>query len=181
GWLAALAGQLTQVDLSSPQPKLRPGVRAWQQLAKADWSGLTRLRASNTRAGSMLHALISRLPAQLRQLDLALCSLEDDAVERLIATEIDGVTHLNLSSNKLTDRSAVALAAWPSLRHVTHLSLANNRQIKVDGLRALLNAEGFEPVEIDLHGLVGEGPLLAPLEARFGAALRTRRSQPGRS
>lgn len=171
-WLSAVAGQLTRIDLSSPPPKVRPGLRNWQRLAKANWSSLTRLRISNTRAGAMLHGFIGALPHQLRRLDLSLGSLEDDAIRRLISADFDGLTHLNLSSNKLTDRAAQALGAWPGLRHVTHLNLANNRRIKADGLQALIDADGFDPVRIDVQGLVGEGPLLGPLQERFGSALQ---------
>lgn len=96
------------------------------------------------------------------------CSLSDAAIDALVASPLDRLVTLDLSSNKLTDDGLRRLAAWDGLQHVTHLRLGNNRKLTAKGLAALADAPKFQPAELDVGKLDG-----APLRERFGDVLVT--------
>ena len=101
------------------------------------------------------------------------CSLSDAAIDRLVASPIDRLVTLDLSSNKLTDRALAALAAWPGLEHVTHLRLYNNRKLTPAGLAHLAAAPQLQPVALELSKL-DDPATRAQLDERFGDALIVR-------
>lgn len=176
-WICAHLPRLARLNITTPRRTIRRP--ALQRLAAALPPSLTHLSVSNTRAGSDLEPLLAALSPATRVLDLRSDSLEDDAIAALLRSPVQALTRLDLNSNRLSDAGLCALAEWPALRTVTHLNLGNNRRVKGPGLQALIDAPAFDPVVIDLHGLVGRGPLLDPLRARFGAALRCAHAQPG--
>jgi uncharacterized protein (TIGR02996 family) len=105
--------------------------------------------------------------ASVTRLALNGCSISDKGVAELTASTLDRLTHLDLSSNKLVDRSLERLADWPGLQHVTYLRLGNNRKLSEVGFEALTKSPYFEPAQL----LVGNGAkpaVLSLLDARFG-------------
>jgi uncharacterized protein (TIGR02996 family) len=98
------------------------------------------------------------------------CSLSDAAIDALVASALDRLVTLDLSSNKLTDRGLAALAAWPGLQHVTHVRINNNRKVTEAGLVALANATQFQPARFEI-GKLGDAKITARLSERFGDAL----------
>lgn len=170
GWLCRQLPGLTRLDITTPRRALSR--RAIRQIGEALPTSLTHLSFGNTRAGAQLMPVLATLSPVTRVLDLRSNSLEDDAISTILRSRIEAPTRLDFNSNRLTDAAVIDLAQWPALRTVTHLNLGNNRRVKAAGLQALINAQDFDPVELDLYGLVGRGPLLEPLRARFGAALR---------
>ncbi len=159
------------LDLSNPkQPIDQAAVDA---LASFDLSRLNVLRMNTTRMAGLATALLANPTlGRLRRLSLRGASLQDAEVHALVGSAAQGLVELDLSGNRLTDAGALALAEWPGRRHVTHLSLDDNRRIKEVGLRALLEAPDFDPVSLDLWGVACRSPLLRALRARFGDALK---------
>lgn len=98
------------------------------------------------------------------------CSLSDEAVRVLTTSKLDRLVELDLSSNKLSDRSLSMLAAWPGVAQLTRLRLRNNRKLSSVGYDALAEAPGFRPAMLD--GGKVDAKLAAKLEARFPRAWR---------
>ncbi|MGN6108272.1 MAG: hypothetical protein ACTHU0_24410, partial [Kofleriaceae bacterium] len=136
---------------------------------------LVELDAGTTSLGDERWAALveSRCARRLVRLKANGCSLSDAAVEALVASPLDRLVTLDLSSNKLTDRALAALAGWPGLQHVAHLRIGNNRRITAEGLRALVGAERLQPAVLDI-GVQNDAKLLAQLRERFGDALVAR-------
>ncbi len=98
------------------------------------------------------------------------CSLSDVAIDTLIASGLERLVSLDLSSNKLTDGGVARLAQWPGLASVTELRLGNNRKLTAAAYRALIDAEHFAPASLDL-GTLTAPELRQALSERFGPAL----------
>jgi hypothetical protein len=95
------------------------------------------------------------------------CSLSDKAIDMLVASPLQRLVTLDLSSNKLTDAGLQTLAAWEGLQHVTHLRIGNNRKVTVAGIGALAGAGRFSPAMLDVGKLV-DAKLVGRLRERFG-------------
>ncbi len=98
------------------------------------------------------------------------CSLSDAAVGVLVKSKLDRLVTLDLSSNKLTDEGFEQLAGWQGLEHITHLRVGNNRKVTAKGYQALMAAEQFVPVVLDI-GKSSDAKLVKQLRERFADAL----------
>lgn len=98
---------------------------------------------------------------QLRELELT-------SAKALAKTP--AVITLDLSSNKRTDEGFEQLAGWQGLEHVTHLRVGNNRKVTAKGYQALMAAEQFDPVVLDI-GKSSDAKLVKQLRERFSDAL----------
>jgi len=115
----------------------------------------TRLDLGTTSLGDDGFRALVAAPSTRHLLHLRVngCSLSDRALDALVASPLDRLVTLDLSSNKLTDAGLRTLAAWPGLAHVTHLRLGNNRKLTAAGIRTLRESPHFQPVELDLGKL----------------------------
>lgn len=91
------------------------------------------------------------------------CSLSDKAIAALVASPLDRLVSLDISSNKLTDAALSTLATWRGLANVAHLRIGNNRKLTTKGMAALAASEHFDPATIRVGKLDA-----APLRERFG-------------
>ncbi|PRQ03768.1 TIGR02996 domain-containing protein [Enhygromyxa salina] len=130
---------------------------------------LTHVDLGTTRIGDagLATLLASSSGASLTALKLNGCSLSDKAIAALVSSNLERLTELDLSSNKLTNAALEQLAAWPGLRHVTRLRLANNRKLSHDGYAALARSPYFEPFEL-LLGKVADEATRAAIDEWFG-------------
>ena len=111
--------------------------------------------------------------ASLTSLELNGCSLSDKAVSALVDSDLQRLTRLDLSSNKLSNAALAKLAAWPGLRHLTYLRLGNNRKLGQPGYQALAESPHFDPAQLDLGKVKDEGSREL-LRERFGARVSMR-------
>jgi uncharacterized protein (TIGR02996 family) len=90
--------------------------------------------------------------AHVRQLDLGGAMLSDDALTSLLKSpHLKNLVVLDLSNNRLTDRSAEALAQAP-LPHLQELAIRNNRLTRA-GVQALLDARELPALRrLEVHG-----------------------------
>jgi uncharacterized protein (TIGR02996 family) len=162
---------LRALDLSSAK-----AVCARPQTVPAAAVALTRLDIGTSRIGDVHWATLLKEPsvAGLHELMANGCSLSDRAVEVLVASRLDRLLALDLSSNKLTDGGLRALAGWPGLKHVTFLRIGNNRKVKAPGYRALIDSPHLSPTALDV-GKAVDDQTAAALRERFGDALQARR------
>jgi uncharacterized protein (TIGR02996 family) len=133
---------------------------------------LTELDIGTTRIGDAKLATLLAQPSltSLHTLRINGCSLSDKGLDQLIASPLDRLLTLDISSNKLTDDGVARLAAWPGLAHLTQLRLGNNRKLGAAGYQALIEAPQLQPTVLDI-GKAGDGPIVETLRERFGAAL----------
>jgi hypothetical protein len=130
---------------------------------------LTDLDIGTTSLGDERFSELLGTPSVRRLLHLHAngCSLSDEAVDMLVASPLERLVSLDLSSNKLTDAGLETLARWEGLQHVTHLRLGNNRKVTVAGIGALAGAGRFSPAMLDV-GKLADAKLAARLRERFG-------------
>ncbi|MBA2538586.1 MAG: TIGR02996 domain-containing protein [Deltaproteobacteria bacterium] len=98
------------------------------------------------------------------------CSLSDAAIARLVASPLDRLVTLDLSSNKLTDAGLQMLAGWDGLQHVTHQRIGNNRKVTVAGIESLAGvaaAARLQPALLDV-GKPADRKLAERLRDQFG-------------
>ena len=86
----------------------------------------------------------------LRRLHAFSCSLDDEAVDTLIASGPQSLVELDLCYNDLTSKSVVELANWKGIEHVVFLNLSANRPFNHDAYRALLESPYLDPVKLEL-------------------------------
>jgi uncharacterized protein (TIGR02996 family) len=161
---------LRALDLSSAK-----ALCAEPQTVAGAASTLTKLDIGTARIGdagwkTLLH---EASVGKLHELLANGCSLSDKAIEALVASPLDRLLTLDLSSNKLTDKGLSALAQWPGLKHVTYLRIGNNRKVKAPGYRALIDSPHFDPAVLDAGKAIDEATTSA-LRERFGDALHVR-------
>jgi uncharacterized protein (TIGR02996 family) len=120
-----------------------------------------------------LDRVLQGAAASLLVLGLAQASLTDAGVA-MVFERLPRLVDLDISSNRLTNRTLEALAEWPGRRRLARLRIGNNRRLDLDGWSALIGCEGFDPAELDV-GRVTDPALLSALRDRFGNALVYRR------
>jgi uncharacterized protein (TIGR02996 family) len=159
---------LRALDLSSAK-----ALCAEPQTVAGAAASLTRLDIGTSRIGDVHWATLLKQGsvARLHELLANGCSLSDRGVEVLVASPLDRLLTLDLSSNKLTDKGLKALAGWPGLKHVTFLRVGNNRKVKAPGYQALADSPHFTPTVLAVGKAVDE-ETTAMLRERFGDALR---------
>lgn len=87
---------------------------------------------------------------QLRELDLRLSKVSDNAIAQLCSRDLSNLQKLDLTACDLTPISGLALAACPTLVNLRSLKLSLN-QIGDDGLAAIARSNNFgNLVELDL-------------------------------
>lgn len=176
----------------SHSPLSTPGAKA---LASAALPALRSLSAITCRFGPMAAKALAKAPwlAQLERLSLTNNSLGVKGIAALVASPLK-VRRLSLSSTFVdgADEALRLLAAWPGLAHVEVLSLAANRSLGDEGLRALagsphakalraLDVSGGRITEVGIRAVL-ELPRLeamnvqraTPLEPELAQALKTR-------
>jgi hypothetical protein len=106
----------------------------------------------------------------LRRLHAFSCSLDDEAIERLINKGPQSLVELDLCFNDLTDKTLHALASWEGARHIVSLNLAANNFTR-DGYDALMNSKYLDPTKLDL-GPIADDKVAGALSERFGESAR---------
>jgi uncharacterized protein (TIGR02996 family) len=145
------------------------------KLAEIPFTRLTRLDLGNTRIGAKGALALARSPhlQHLVSLDLSTCQLEDEGLESLLSSpHLGRLVELDVSKCRLTDQGARALARWPRLPGMARLELSLNGRIEDEGLQALMDVEGFQPLELGLVDLPRDRPMWDRLVERFGSAVR---------
>lgn len=166
----AASTALRSFDLSSAKPLL-----ATPNVVTEAAETLTELDIGTTRIGDKNWPAILAAPSVRTVVDLRAngCSLSDKAIAALAESPLDRLVKLDLSSNKLTDKSLQTLAEWPGLQHVTHLRIGNNRKVTAAGYQALCEAERFAPANLDI-GKSSDEATIGLLRERYGDVLRVR-------
>ncbi len=170
GILAALAPEPHRLCLTTARGPLDAAT-----LAAIGATPVARLAIGNAKLGPVGMAALcgAGLPA-VTELVVRSNGIENDGVDALIAADPARLVGLDLSSNRLTDRAVVGLAAWPGLRHVVRLDLGNNPRIGDEGARALVASPWLRPAELHVfRGRMTEDAIDS-LRERFGEALRLR-------
>ena len=146
------------------------GAQRAEILAKTPFTRLTRLRLAHGRFGPRGAAHLAKAPPlrALVALDLSGSRIEDAGVEAITTSEhLNRLCTLDLSHCRLTDRALHALAQWPHLHQITTLRLRNNAHITRAGLDALARAPRFDPVALDLSGMLLDQQDARILRRRF--------------
>lgn len=162
-----------------PSPKLRElDVRSAKDLMKSPRALLdaaeafTNLHVGTTSLGDAgwQQLLAARSTQTLFHLQANGCSLSDDAIAALCASNLKRLVTLDVSSNKLTDAALGQLMKWSGSELLTHLRISNNRKLTLKGYQALIDAQHFQPALLEV-GKVADAKAKKALEERFGDAL----------
>jgi uncharacterized protein (TIGR02996 family) len=161
------SNSLRSLTLSSAKELLKAPAR----VAAASES-FTRLDVGTTRMGDKNWQVLLKAPSMPSLVDLRAngCSLSDKGIAELVASDLDRLVSLDLSSNKLTDKALAELSEWPGLRHVTHLRIGNNRKLSPVGYQSLIASSLFDPARLDI-GKSDNADIIGPLQERFTKAL----------
>jgi hypothetical protein len=168
----APSSRLRALDLSSAKEILKE-----PEVVTGAAEAFTTLDIGTTRIGDKNWPALLAAPSVKSVVTLRAngCSLSDAAVDQLVQSSLDRLVTLDLSSNKLTDKSLRALAEWTGLRNVTHLRIGNNRKIALPGYQALMDSPHFNPTALDI-GKSSNTELIDALQERFADALLVRTS-----
>ena len=147
---ATHAPHLRSLGLGAPRGRLEPahaemvGQMALTKLELAD-AGLRAEGGQALARGGL---------RRIRELDLTNNRIGDAGIAALVNSGADRLSTLRLAANTLTEVAVRQLAAWPGLRHVTHLDLSRNPGIGPSGLKALLESPYLDPVCLVLYETV---------------------------
>lgn len=134
---------------------------------------LITLNIGSSSIGDDNFAELLELPSMKKCVHLIVnkCTLSDKAIESLVSSKLDRLVTLDISSNKLSDKSMEALANWPGLKNVANLRIRNNRKLTGKSYTGLMESEFFEPASFDV-GKVKEKPIEKKLVAQYGTAMQ---------